>query len=77
MAQITINTTAKEQQMVLDAIKQLGDETISVYTIAKLVGLNPSKTRYVILDLIAAKKIKRIPVKAFNKHYIRYRYEVL
>ena len=42
-----------------------------------MAGMNQSRVRYVITDLEEAGKIKRVPVKAFNVHYIRYKYEVL
>ena len=75
MAKIEIKTTKEEQQQVLQAIKQYEGKTISVASIAKLAGLNPNRVRFIIMDLIENNKIKRIPTKAFNKHYIRYKYE--
>ena len=75
MAKIEIKTTKEEQQQVLQAIKQCEGKTISVASIAKLAGLNPNRVRFIIMDLIENNKIKRIPTKAFNKHYIRYKYE--
>lgn len=77
MAQINIETTADEQSRVLEAIKKLVGKTVAVSAIAREAGMNQNRVRYVIVDLEAAGKIKRIPTKAFNEHYIRYRYEVL
>lgn len=77
MAQINITTTIEEQDRVLEAIKKLQGQTVAVSTIASMAGMNQSRVRYVITDLEEASKIKRIPVKAFNVHYIRYKYEVL
>ena len=77
MAQINITTTIEEQDRVLEAIKKLQGQTVAVSTIASMAGMNQSRVRYVITDLEKAGKIKRIPVKAFNVHYIRYKYEVL
>lgn len=77
MAQINILTTEDEQKRVLEAIRKLGDQTVAVSAIAKEAGLNKNRVRYVVSDLEEAGKIKRIPTKAFNKNYIRYRYEVL
>lgn len=77
MAQINIVTTQEEQQTVLEAISTLVGKTVAVSDIARKAGLNQSRVRYVIIDLEEAGKIKRIPTKAFNKHYIRYSYEVL
>mgnify|MGYP001302958823 CR=1 FL=1 len=77
MAKINIHTTKDEQDLVLIALGGFKDKVVSTYTISKLVGLSPSKVRYVIMDLEEAGKVRRIPVKAFNKHYIRYKYEIL
>ena len=77
MAQINITTTIEEQDIVLEAIKKLQGQTVAVSTIASMAGMNQSRVRYVITDLEEAGKIKRVPTKAFNEHYIRYRYEVL
>lgn len=77
MAQINIITTEEEQHCVLEAIKKLSGKTVAVSAIAKEAGMNPNRVRYVVSDLEEAGKIKRIPTKAFNEHYIRYRYEVL
>lgn len=77
MAQINIETTADEQSRVLEAIKKLVGKTVAVSAIAREAGMNQNRVRYVIVDLEAAGKIKRVPTKAFNEHYIRYRYEVL
>lgn len=77
MAQINITTTIEEQDRVLEAIKKLQGQTVAVSAIASMAGMNQSRVRYVITDLEEDGKIKRIPVKAFNEHYIRYKYEVL
>lgn len=77
MARIEINTTPEEQSVVIEAIRKLQGKAIAVSAIAKEAGMNQNRVRYVIVDLEEAGKIKRIPTKAFNKHYIRYSYEVL
>lgn len=77
MAQINITTTEEEQNCVLEAIRKLSGKTVAVSAIAKEAGMNQNRVRYVVSDLEEAGKIKRIPTKAFNEHYIRYRYEVL
>lgn len=78
MANITVTTTQEERNKVLHAISVLGeDKIITVDAIAKAAGLKPSKARYALLDLIDAGKVERIPVKAFNKHYTRYKYKLL
>lgn len=77
MAQIVITTTEDEQKRVLDAIRKVQGQTVSVSAIAALAGMNPNRVRYVITDLLNAGKIKREATKAFNKQYIRYKYEVV
>ena len=77
MAQINITTTESEQNCVLEAIRKLSGKTVAVSAIAKEAGMNQNRVRYVVSDLEEAGKIKRVPTKAFNEHYIRYRYEVL
>lgn len=77
MAQINITTTEDEQSRVLEAIKRLSGKTVAVSAIAKEAGMNQNRVRYVITDLEEASKIKRVPTKAFNAHYIRYAYEVI
>lgn len=77
MAQINITTTESEQNCVLEAIRKLSGKTVAVSAIAKEAGMNQNRVRYVVSDLEEAGKIKRIPTKAFNEHYVRYRYEVL
>lgn len=77
MAQINIVTTQEEQAKVLTAIKKLQGTTVAVSTIAKTAGMNQNRVRYVVADLLEAGKIKREATKAFNKHYVRYKYEVV
>lgn len=77
MAQINITTTKSEQNCVLEAIRKLSGRTVAVSAIAKEAGMNQNRVRYIISDLEEAGKIKRIPTKAFNEHYVRYMYEVL
>lgn len=77
MAQITINTSNDEQDKVLEVLKELNGKVTAVSTIAKLAGLKDSRVRYAIQDLIDAGKVRKVPTRAFNKHYVRYSYEVL
>ena len=77
MAHIIVNTTAEEHADVLKAIKSLTNKTVAVSEIAWYAQMNPNRVRYVITDLVEAGKIKRIPTKAFNKHYVRYKYEIV
>ncbi len=75
MAQINITTTEDEQSRVLEAIKKLTGKTVAVSAIAKEACMNQNRVRYVITDLEEANRIKRVPTKAFNAHYIRYAYK--
>ena len=77
MVQINIVTTVEEQIQVLKALETLVGKTIAVKAIAKEAGMNPNRVRYVISDLEEANKIRRVPTKAFNEHYIRYKYEII
>lgn len=77
MAKITVETTAEEQEKVMVAIKELDEQVAPVSTIAAHAGLKESRTRYVIMDLIDQGRIERVPCKAFNKHYVRYKYKIL
>ncbi len=76
MAIINIVTTEEEQNRILAVLKELHGQTVPVSDIARKAGMNQNRVRYVITDLEEAGKIARIPTKAFNKHYIRYKYEV-
>lgn len=77
MAKINVVTTTEEQAAVLQAIKEIAGTVTPVSKIADLAGLKQSRARYAILDLIEAGKIEKVPHKAFNKHYVRYSYNVL
>ena len=77
MALITITTTPEEHDKVLKALKELVGKTVAVTNIAQHAGMNPNRVRYVITDLEDAGKIRRVPTKAFNKHYVRYKYEII
>ncbi len=77
MAQFTVSTTVEEQDKVLQALVELSGATTPVSAIARITGLKQSRVRYAIQDLIDAKRIEKVPTKAFNKHYVRYCYKVL
>lgn len=78
MANIVIQTTDEEQQKIIDVLKQIVPmRAISVAKIAKEAHLNSTRARYAIMDLEEQGRLKRIPLKAFNKNYIRYGYKVL
>lgn len=77
MAQINIITTPEEQTVVLDAVRKLQGQTVAVSAIARAANMNQNRVRYVLTDLLDAGKIKREASKAYNKHYIRYKYEVI
>ena len=77
MAQINVSTTEEERNKVLLALKEVEGDIVPVAKIATLSGLKPSKTRYVIMDLVDMGLIRKVPHRAFNKHYVRYSYIVL
>lgn len=77
MAQINVVTTEEEQAKVLQAIRELNGAVTPVSKIACMAGLGQSRARYAILDLLEAGKIEKVPHRAFNKHYVRYSYNVL
>lgn len=77
MAQFTITTTPKEQKAVLAVLSTMKDKTVSLSQVAKIAGIKTNRVRYIVTDLEEAGKIRRIPTKAFNPHYIRYKYEVI
>ena len=76
MPTITINTDPEEREAVLDVIKKLQGETVPVSKIAQLAGLTHGRARYAIDDLIVEGAITRIATRQFNKHYVRYSYQV-
>ena len=77
MPKITITTTQEEQERVLEAIKVFQGQTVSVAAIATHAGMNQNRVRYVVADLLEAGKVVRLATKAFNKNYMRYRYEIV
>lgn len=77
MAQITISTSGEEQDKVLEVLKELNGKVAAVSAIAKMAGMKDSRVRYAIQDLVDAGRVRKVPTRAFNKHYIRYSYEVL
>lgn len=77
MANITVETSTEERDIVLKVLKELNGATTPVATIAKMSGIKASRVRYVILDLIDAGLIERVPQRAINKYYVRYSYNVL
>lgn len=77
MAQINVVTTKEEQEAVLQVLQELNGEVTPVSKIAALADLKQSRARYAILDLLEAGRIEKVPHRAFNKHYVRYSYNVL
>lgn len=67
--------TDDEKKLMLQAIRKLKGASASVAKMANSVGLNPNRARFVLDVLIESGKVEKIPVKAFNKHYIRYTYK--
>lgn len=77
MARFVIETTPEEQKTVLDVLKKVEGQTVSVSALADMTDMSQSRVRYAILDLLEQKKIARVPSKALNKHYVRYSYKIL
>ena len=77
MAQINIITTKEEQEKVIIALHKHVGQTVAMSLIARETSIKPNRVRYVIADLLDAGRIRRVPTKAFNEHYIRYTYEVV
>ena len=76
MAKINVSTTEEERKAVLEALKDIDGEVVSVTTISKIAGLSSSRARYAIMDLLEEGKIERVPYRAMNKHYVRYSYNI-
>lgn len=77
MATIKVKTYQSEQEDVLEALKKLQNQTVSVSRIASEAGMKQSRVRYALEDLIEAGKVTREASKAINKHYVRYSYKVI
>jgi len=77
MACIIIPTTTEERKTVIEALKAFVGTTVAVSTIAEEAHMTAARTRYSLVDLEEAGKIKRVPTKSFNKYYTRYTYEIL
>ena len=76
MAAIVIKTTYEEQKKVLKAVEMFEGTVVSVADLASWAGLNQSRARYALMDLVDQGVVERIPEKAFNKNYIRYSYRL-
>lgn len=77
MAQINVTTTQEERDAVLHALEGLVGVVTPVSKIAELAGLRQSRARYALVDLIEAGKVEKVPHRAFNKHYVRYSYNIM
>lgn len=66
-----------EKRLVRQAIKKSKGEVVSVAKLAKSVGLNSNRTRFIIDEMLEEGTIKRTVAKAYNERYIRYTYEVV
>lgn len=77
MAQINVTTTEEERNVVLKVLVEMRGAVVPVSQIAREAGLKQSRARYAIIDLIEAGKVEKVAHRAFNKHYVRYSYNVL
>lgn len=76
MAAIIVKTTYEEQKKILKAVEMFEGKVVSVADLASWAGMNQSRARYALMDLVDQGIVERIPTKAFNKNYIRYSYKV-
>lgn len=76
MAAIIVKTTYEEQKKILKAVETFDGKVVSVADLASWAGMNQSRARYALMDLVDQGIVERIPTKAFNKNYIRYSYKV-
>ena len=73
---IAITTTPEEQEQMLGVIRTIDStEAISVACLARMASMNASRARYAIADLVDQGRVVRVPIKAFNKKYVRYSYK--
>jgi len=77
MAAIIVKTTYEEQKKILKAVEMLEGKVVSVADLASWAGMNQSRARYALMDLVDQGIVERIPTKAFNKNYIRYSYKLV
>ena len=80
MATIKVSTTEAEQCAVFKAVEELQqgcDISMPMTAIAKKSGLSLSRARYAMADLVEANKVRKIPTRAINEKYIRYKYETV
>jgi len=72
---IAITTTPDEQEKVLEVVRTIDStKAISVARLAEMANMNASRVRYAIADLVDQGRIELVPIRAFNKNYIRYSY---
>lgn len=76
MAAIIVKTTYEEQKKILKAVEMFEGKVVSLADLASWAGMNQSRARYALMDLVDQGIVERIPTKAFNKNYIRYSYKV-
>lgn len=76
MATIHIKIAEDEKTKIIAAIKTLQGKTVPISKIAEVAKMNPNRVRFIVEDLLEEGRIQRVPTKMFNKHYVRYRYEV-
>ena len=75
MSIIAITTTPDEQEKVLEVVRTIDStKAISVARLAEMANMNASRVRYAIADLVDQGRIELVPIRAFNKNYIRYSY---
>ncbi len=76
MATVTIQTSNAEKLRILEALHEVGDRQVTLRELGVMTEKSPTRVRYILLDLEEEGKIKRVPIVAFNKNYVRYKYVV-
>ena len=64
-----------EVNKTLEYIQNNSGQQIAIVDVAKYVEIPHSKARYLLELLVKQGRIKKIPIKATHKYYVRYTYE--
>ncbi len=76
MLNMKINVDKDEMKEVLKVINKNQGTTVSVAKIAKSIGFNPNRTRFMIDALVQIGAVEKVPTKQYNARYMRYSYKV-
>ena len=76
MALINIKTSEEDKMQVIESIKKLKSQAMSVAKIARNANMNPNKVRFTIEDLIAENRVEKVAIIQYHSKYNRYVYIV-